>query len=178
MSDTTFDSVYKLRGELEKNLSAALACDLASYTRLNAGTFQKARSRFEWVVRIGSPNGHRKIITLDDRRYDQFNFNLGLMIISNSVGALSPNPGESAEDFKVRQELQNGFHAELVAHVDAYMSQIQLSSVNDTATFPILTLLYLRGAGHEPSLKPEEGNETTKLNYTGQFGIRPGAWTV
>lgn len=177
MSVTTFDPLFDFRGELEKNLTSAIAGDLANYTRLNS-PIQKDRARFECVVKIGSPLGHKKLLTPTDRRYDMFNFTFSINVISTAPAELVQEEGEALADFTARVIAQNSFHPQLVAHMDAYMSQIQLSSKDDLITFPKLTLLLLRGSGHQPALKPEAGTEETKLNFTGQFGIRPEAWLV
>lgn len=176
MSDTTFDSLFNLRGELEKNLLSGIAADLKTYTRLNSVEFQMQRANYLCVVRIGAPLGHRKILSATDRRYDMFNFSASITITNAPAAALKQNDGESDADFQTRQEVTNGYHPLLVAHMDAYMSQIQLASVADIVNFPKLTLLMLRGGEHEPDLAPQNGVEQTKLPYTGQFGIRPSAW--
>jgi len=177
MSATTFDSLFNLRGELEKNLLAGIMADLSTYTRLNAAQFQKDRARYECAVKIGAPLGHKKILTPTDRRFDMFNFECNIIIISAVAAALKQNSGESDADFQARQIANNSYHMQLVAHMDAYMSQLQLASKDDIVNFPNLTILLLKGGAHEPNFAPKSGYEETRLPYSGQFGIRAEAWS-
>jgi hypothetical protein len=173
----TYDALFDLRGQLEEGIGNAITSDLSTYTRLNAAVFQKDRPRVELICRIGTPLGHKKIITPTDRRHDMWNFSLSVRVITPVAGALQRNADESAADFAARQKANGDLHAQMVARVQSYLSQLQLASITDLVNFPVLTLLLLAGPSPDLSLQPQSGYESTGLNYTGQFGIRPDAWT-
>lgn len=161
------DELFDLRGQLESGLSAAVAVELSKYTRENSVALQLNRPRFEFVVKIGQPLGHRRIFADGVRRYDMFNFSFACTVTTPAAAA--PADGEAQE---------NKLHQQMIARAESAFNGLNQATKNVSEAWPVLTVMMLRGGGHSPALKPQEGSEQTTLNYSGHFGIRPEAWPL